>query len=368
VLFADPASNGKRLCDAVGPEGSSYLALGGNETINPLDVVSTDLAEQVAAVARKLMIVLGKTSGERGNLQVHPREFSELEEAALDLALQKLYGPAGEHLKPMSTGKRLPPLLSDLATTLREVIATEGLSEAQPLARHLTYFLRTTKGRIFNQQTSIAWQFNAAVIAYSFEQVPDNRLPIYYLLLFEALDRYVRTRPRTAKRFIACIDEFKLMAQVPALRRYVEGFTRWWRQRRGAMWTADQTLSTYLDDPSTLANVAVKFFFKMDEADLQFLERVYGAVIAPEEIDLIRHAREGQCLALFGTHPEQIYVPLTGIEHAAFLGPLEEVAHAALADPDERGDSTLTAALDARADRAVASVEGHLSESQEGRD
>ena len=146
------------------------------------------------------------------------------------MALQRLYGENGERLAAMAAGREPTPLLSDLAAALTTVVTDEGLDEVRPLARQLAFFLRTTKGRRFGAQTTIPWRFDADVISYSFENVPNNVLPIFYVVIFEGLDRYVRTRPPTAKRFIACIDEFKLMAQVPALRRYAEGATRWWRQ------------------------------------------------------------------------------------------------------------------------------------------
>ena len=366
IFFADPASNGKRLCAAVGEPGARYVALGGDETINPLDIVSLNLGEQIAAVQRKLMVILGQTSGDRNHLVVTARDFTELEEAALDMALQRLYGENGERLAAMEAGRAPAPLLSDLAAALTTVVTDEGLDEVRPLARMLAFFLRTTKGRRFGAQTTIPWRFDADVISYSFENVPNNVLPIFYVVIFEGLDRYVRTRPPTAKRFIACIDEFKLMAQVPALRRYAEGATRWWRQRRGAWWSADQTVGTYLGDTGTLgsgaghtifANVAAKFFFNLDEADLQILEQVYSAVLSPEEIDRIRRAGEGECIAVFGTQPEWLYVALTGQEHVAFLGGTADVPPQQSTAADERADSTLEPTAHQRADRALAPVD-----------
>jgi hypothetical protein len=365
IFFADPASNGKRLTDAVGPAGTRYVALGGDETINPLDVVSTTLAEQIAAVARKLAVILGQTSGERGNLTVHPRPFTELEAAALDLACQRLYGAHGEALPSMEAGTQPPPLLPDLAVALQAVVDAYQLDEAQPLARMLRFFLQTTHGRRFTAPTTIPWRFDKDVISYSFEHVPDNVLPIFYLIVFEGLDRYVRSRPRTAKRFIACIDEFKLMAQVPAIRRYAEGATRWWRQRRAAWWSCDQTVGTYLGDAGArgegaghtiFANVAAKFFFNLDEADLQILEGVYGAVLRAEEIDLIRHAGEGECIAVFGTQPAWLYVALTGQEQVAFMGGPDAAVQPDTRAADERADSPRESTADPRPARPLAAV------------
>jgi hypothetical protein len=266
----------------------------------------------------------------------------------------------------MEAGTQPPPLLPDLAVALQAVVDAYQLDEAQPLARMLRFFLQTTHGRRFTAPTTIPWRFDKDVISYSFEHVPDTVLPIFYLIVFEGLDRYVRTRPPTAKRFIACIDEFKLMAQVPAIRRYAEGATRWWRQRRAAWWSCDQTVGTYLGDAGArgegaghtiFANVAAKFFFNLDEADLQILEGVYGAVLRAEEIDLIRHAGEGECIAVFGTQPAWLYVALTGQEQVAFMGGPDAAVQPDTRAADERADSPRESTADARPARPLAAVD-----------
>ena len=332
IVYVDPAGNGKRLTDAMGNAVARFVELGGDETINPLDVVSTDLGAQVAAVTRKLSVIMGHTSGDRNTLVVHPRELTALEDGALDLACQRLYGPEGEHLPAMQADRIATPLLPALVDALDAVVAAYDLTEVRPFALQTRLFLDTTKGRRFSQPTTIPWRFDKEVISYSFWRVPDTLLPIFMLIVMEGLDRYVRTRPREAdgrrRHLIACVDEFKLLGQVPDLRAYAEAMVRWWRQLDAAGWFCDQTIGTFLGAAggrgqdaghAIAANVAATFFFNLAEADLEILEQVYGAVLGPAEIERIRLAKEGEGIALFGTRPEYFYVAPTGLERAAFL-------------------------------------------------
>jgi hypothetical protein len=320
VIYVDPIGKGRLLADACAP-GSAYYDVHADGIINPLDVVAADFDGQAAAVRRKLSLILGLTDMEVDANTLDTRRFTLLEEAAIDLALQQLYGA---DLQVFRTGSRPAPTLPDLVAAVAAVVDREQLREAQALARDLQYFVRMRRAHRFIGQTTVAWDFRPDVVAYSFAHVPKDLRPLYYTIVFEAIDDYVRSRPQWPP-VIACIDELRYMAQVAGLMDFVRHATRTWRNKGAGLWAADQNPGTWFGDgmagagQMTANNTRLKWFGQLDPDDIRIVMERFGDVLTADDQVALRLAGRGDAVLIFDTEPVRLHLGLTDRETEYFV-------------------------------------------------
>jgi len=332
VVFVDPIGKGKLLTDAVGAAGAFY-EISDQATINILDPVADDLGSQLAAVRPKLAMILGRPDYREGDdVLLIPYAFTTMELRAVDLALERLYGLGGALLHAMRAGTQPIPRLEALIGALQAVVA-DGVVEGQSILRELTLLLKTSEGqRLWNQPTTLAWDFSHPITAYSFREVAKELRPIYYSAIFSGMDEYVKHGQRGVPRqhFIGCIDEFFVMRQVPALGEYVRRATKTWRNEGAAMWTMDQNVGTWFDSSvgdegagqMTAENVRIRLIFHLEGQDAARVEALYGDRLKPEDLRAIRTAGAGECVAMFGGEVEQLTIALTDLETTALIAPV----------------------------------------------
>jgi hypothetical protein len=328
IVFLDPLGKGRLLTKAIGPEGAASYEVAGDAAVNPLDVVSLQIADQAMAVRRKLSMILGDVEIRGGESTLTPRVFSALEWPVLDLALQRLYGERGERLALMRDGRMATPLLRDLVRELYAVLdAEQDLPEdARRLALTLGLFLRTSQARRFDAPTALRWDFSHDVTAFSLEGIGREMRPLFYTLAFEVLDDYVRTRRRD-QPFIAVVDEYRYLAQVRDVREYAGNAVRTWRNLDAAIWTGVQNPGALMegvgsDGHSLLTLAQYKLLFRLGMGDISVVQQLYGEVLSDEDARILRTANpdDGECLTIIGdTDVEHMFVALTNLERRRYL-------------------------------------------------
>ncbi len=324
VIYLDPIGKCRLLCDAVGDQAAFYeVDTGGS--LNILDRASTDLGTQRAAIERRLSIVLGRPDYGAGRAGVRPRELSNFEVGALDGCLHELYSDA-----------QAAPILSDLVRALRGLADRPGLearvvTAGAELAAEIAAVLLGSRGTLLNAPTTIRWDFTAPVTGYSFANIvtaDQALLPLIYDLAWEALDRYVRTRPPSAPPLIIIIDELAYMSVVPELQTHVALSCKTYRNFRAFLWTADQDAATYFgadgrgsrDEQRIAGNSFIKLLFRQEGQGAAILAHAYEQ-LASDHIQAIRTAPQGHLIALFGDEVHPLVMQLTDGELEAFCTP-----------------------------------------------
>jgi hypothetical protein len=324
VVFFDPVGKCEWLCEAVGG-GAVYNEVHTSAAINILDPIDSDISRQMGHVTRKLNIILGRIIQEGGNIRYVPRELSNFEIGALDIALRddRIYGPVGQRLRGMSASDA--PLLSDLAAVLDGV----PVVGARDLAQEIRLIATGIRGHIYNARTSIRWDFSSDVCAYNFKGADVELLPLYYDHGFSTLDHYVRSteRKRRNQPLVVIIDEYGFMAQIRALHAFVAFATKTWRNFQACMGTCDQNAQTYMGGDGnsndfaalTTNNTAVKFFGRQQGSDIDLLEGPYGHLLSPQDFEAMRSSTEGEFIAIFNNHVHHLKIELTNEERPYFI-------------------------------------------------
>ena len=144
---------------------------------------------------------------------------------------------------------------------------------------------------------------------------------------FEALNRYVRSRGRqtSGRPLIVCIDEFYIMSTIKATESYVANATKTWRNYQAAMWTADQNATTYFKPGTEAAyttnNTLLKFFFRQEGAEADVLGAAYRDYLGDDDIQTIKTAGVGECVALLGDEVHRLMIHPTDQEAGYVLQP-----------------------------------------------
>jgi hypothetical protein len=314
IVFEPQGPPSRRLVAAAGHGGMRYL-LDMRQQINVLDVVAVadetgrppSIGAQVSHVTSQLGVLLGTSAQtQEGSTVFTARSFTSDEQAILALALEQLYKPYDlASLEPEAT-----PILRDLVAILQQM-ANEHPDLYQPEASNLarSIRLRLTEGPLastFNAPTSIDWDFDTYDInAFDFSSIPPEFVVFYYGQAFGAVNRYVRDPTRShARETIVVIDEFKFMAQVPALVTFARNAMKTWRTFGCALWTADQDAETYIgrDADSQMRmifdNAPIKLIGLQDIASAEMLqETVQG--LTPAHADEITRLSRGSFVVVW---------------------------------------------------------------------
>jgi hypothetical protein len=191
-----------------------------------------------------------------------------------------------------------------------------------------------SRGALLNAPTTIRWDFHAPVTGYSFANIvtaDQALLPLIYDLAWEALDRYVRTRPASAPPLIIIIDELAYMSVVPELQTHVALSCKTYRNFRAFLWTADQDAATYFgadgrgsrDEQRIAGNSFIKLLFRQEGQGAAILAHAYEQ-LTNDHIQAIRTAPQGHLVALFGDEVHPLVMQLTDGEVQAFCTPARQ--------------------------------------------
>jgi hypothetical protein len=216
------------LCEAVGPQAAFY-EVDTTGSLNILDRMTDDLGTQRAAIERRLSVVLGRPDYGAGRVGLRARELTNLEVGAIDQCLGALYADATR-----------TPLLGDLVRELKALGNRPGLEPrvveaGADLAAEIASVLLGSRGALLGAPTTIRWDFGAPVTGYSFRNVVSTDkalMPLMYDLGWEALNRYVRTRPASAPPVVVILDELAYMSVTPEFQANVALATKAWRNFR----------------------------------------------------------------------------------------------------------------------------------------
>jgi hypothetical protein len=342
VCYIDPLSKGKMLVAAAGA-GGRYYPVSSDATINILDPVTPELGLQLEVVRRKLGMILGRPVQDGDRVRIDPRPFTINEIAALDLALEELYGQGGSRLPALqdqlAAGSADLPRLEHLEKALRTVFGRK-VTEGGALRREIELKLLTSEGRrLWNQPTTLRWDFSADVTAYSFEGVAESLRPIYYAAIFDGLRDYIHRRPAPRRRFLAAIDEYYYMRSVPELGEYVRRMIKTMRNDQAGIWLLDQNLGTWFDAEGAAGagqmqtdNAHFLAFFRLQGREIQLAAQLYGDRLTAEHLEVIASAEAGRCVGIFGREVQDLLLSLSAAEEAAFgviRHPQEETADGA---------------------------------------
>ena len=221
------------------------------------------------------------------------------------------------------------------ALSLRSGLEERVVTAGEDLAAEIAAVLLGSRGALLNAQTTIQWDFSAPVSGYSFANIvtaDKALLPLIYDLAWEALDRYVRTRPPSAPPLIIIIDELAYMSVVPELQTHVALSCKTYRNFRAFLWTADQDAATYFgvdgrgsrDEQRIAGNSFIKLFFRQEGPGAAIIANAYEQ-LADDHIQAIRTAPQGQLIALFGDEVHPLVMQLTDQEVQAFCTPVQSV-------------------------------------------
>jgi hypothetical protein len=329
VVFFDPVGKVNRLCEAVGlGSGAAHYDVQSTAAINLLDPIERELSRQGSHVTRKLSIILGQvTMNGNGDITYIPREVTNDEVGALDDALvdPRIYGPDGDRLATMTAATA--PLLGDLVAVLRDLDDPAG----QQLAREIESRALKRYAHIYNRPTSLKWDFSAHVVGYNFKGADPMLLPMLYDHGFGALNAYIRSQARQerGKNLILIIDEYRFMAQVPAIKAEVALATKTWRNYGAGVWTCDQNAISYMGGSGdarefasfTTNNTNIRLLGRQEGTDLALIAEAYAGILSPSDIETLRICGVGEFVGIFGAQNEvhHLRMHLTDLETPYFL-------------------------------------------------
>jgi hypothetical protein len=329
VIVFDPVGKVRRTTRAIGA-GAAYYQVKTQSAINILDPVETEHYRQLGHVLRKLSIILGRVilKGD-GDVDYIAREITNMEFGALDQACQhpRVYGEKGHKLATMTAADA--PLLEDLVQALREV--DTGLNGAAQLAEEIVSRALYSFGHIYNAPTTLRWDFDHDMVGYNFKGADKLLLPLYYDHSFGSINSYLRSpeRRRRNQHLILMIDEFRYMAQVPALRGEVAMATKTWRNENACVWMVDQNaismmggsgnareLSNYITN-----NTNIRLIGRQEGDDAELVAQAFRGVLSESHIQKIRTANVGEFVGIFGSTNEVHYLNFqpTDLEGSYFL-------------------------------------------------
>jgi hypothetical protein len=225
VVLMEPQGHSRRLADLVGREGATYNPLSlRTMQINPLDPISSNLAEQKAYQIMLCRLMLKQIDPER--------RMSMREAGLLDAALSEVYDGLDD---PLGTPAVHVPRLEQLCHHLGRLGATD-------LAHDLELnYVGGSLGTVFNRPTNLDVGLGADVVTYDFKDIDATYRTLIYTLVLGRIQRVVRTTGRARRRVIA-IDEFGWLAQEPILAETVAMWIKTFRTFGCGVWVAEQDL------------------------------------------------------------------------------------------------------------------------------
>jgi hypothetical protein len=329
VIVLDPVGKVRRTTQAIGP-GAAYYRVKTQSAINILDPVEREHYRQLGHVIRKLSIILGRVilKGD-GDVDYIARAITNLEFGALDQACQHpgVYGPKGHKLATMTAADA--PLLEDLVHALREV--DTGRNGAAQLAEEIVSRALYSFGHIYNASTTLKWDFDHDMVGYNFKGADKLLLPVYYDHAFGSINSYLRSpeRRRRNQHLILMIDEFRYMAQVPALRGEVAMATKTWRNENACVWMMDQNAMSMMGGSSTSRelssyitnNTNIRLIGRQEGDEAELVAQAFRGVLSETHIQKIRTAGVGEFVGIFGSTNEVHYLNFqpTDLEGSYFL-------------------------------------------------
>jgi hypothetical protein len=187
-----------------------------------------------------------------------------------------------------------------------------------------------SRGSLLNAPTTIRWDFSQPVTGYSFNNVvtmDKTLLPLLYDMLFSEFDRYVRRRPVTAPPVIFIVDEFGYLSVTPEFETAVAMNVKAYRNFRAFVWVADQDAVTFFgvngqgsrDEQRIAGNTFIKLFFRQEGQGANVIGAAYPEQLAPEHVQAIKTAPQGELIALFGDDVHPLNFHTSGLEKRYFF-------------------------------------------------
>lgn len=326
VLF-EPQGHARRLA-AAARAGGAYYAISAHESYNVLDVLvgrgpngePPSLAEQSAAVIGLLGVVLGSYTLTPTGYRFHPREWTSLERAVLERAIQRVYGSWQDMLDEIPDDQM--PTLHDLVAVMRNLdiptalesgrVQAEVREQADRLATEITMrILEGPNEPLFGRRTSMQWSFDGDVICYDLSSAPEGPVRVLaYTLGIGALNRTLR-RQRNQRPTFAIIDEFGAMTMAsPSVASFAAEIAKTGRAFRLGVIAMDQDAQTFLDattDPgghrrSIWNNATIRMIFRQDYTNADLVVAAIDGLVEHDR-DNIAQLQRGQCLLVWDGAP-----------------------------------------------------------------
>lgn len=268
-------------------------------TINVVDIVDEELANQIEMVVARLAL-----------LEVinphHP-----IQRAVLDAVLMDIYRPIwGKNipLAQMPTLRHVQRRLEQMAVDdpLPEIRATAGL-----LAYTLTPYVVGSRADLFGRATTIDFSLDHPVTVYDVSRLPKEELGNLRTALLSVLvgniDRSIRQRRRNGDtvQTMFFVDEIGVLMRDEVIASFVSEQYKTARSRGVSMIVADQELTSLLgtaDRRGTrhgrlmLATAITRLIFNQTGGDLPMVRDAFPDI--PEElISTLPHLPQGTCIA-----------------------------------------------------------------------
>lgn len=314
VVFFEPQGHAKRFIRACG-QGGAYYKLDMRQKINILDIVVTrdeegnppSLAAQNMQVLNQLSILLGSSVvGADGKPMFAGRQFSNIEKALIDHALQRLYAPWVTNLDALMPDET--PTMADLCSVLEQMDVREStrITRTALLDELYLSLVSNSAGEVYNGRTTVKWDFSNDATAYDVTALEDGTPRVLYTAqAFGALNRYVRNRPNRDRPIVVFFDEFAFtLGKAPALASFAADAAKTWRTFGGSLITMDQDAHTYLGTEGAVAsgplrsifdNASVKVIMKQDPAPAERLADVIDG-LQPQHVQSIKGSGLGDCV------------------------------------------------------------------------
>lgn len=359
IISIEPQSHSRKLIDSLNGKNvdpmdaraAQRFAITPRDRLNPFDSVlfvddqgrEPELAEQIDHVLSRFSVLLGRdktiTTGDGHTLQTFvPREWADLEDTILSLAIRRVYAPYADHMVDLPADET--PTIHDLLHELRLLrdeyrIGSDECEQSPEMVAMTTQLILLFRGLVtklgdtIGGHTTIHWDFDEyAVLAYGLDGLQSARLQTYFFdHIFASINRYVR-RPFRDRSIpiIVCFDEFAWsFNKIPGLLRFAADASKTWRTMGAALWVWDQDLHLYVGVTDALCNpylksvwdqAALRVTFKQTPEVMQRL-RSKLSYLTPLHGLKGEHARLGEFLLMWERGQAQDGLPANLVWYAS---------------------------------------------------
>ncbi|MFH0928426.1 MAG: DUF87 domain-containing protein [bacterium] len=302
VIIIDPEMEYKHLTEAV---GGTYInvSLASEAKINPFDLprpyseqMSAEDIIRSAVIALKGLtrIMLGKPTGDRGQLTLTAKE-----DALLDRALLETY--AKKDITPSSDLKNVePPTLSDFEDVLEGMEA----EETKDLLVRLQKYTAGTFSGLLNSPTNVA--MTNQLVVFSVRDLEDELRPLAIYTIINYIWNVVRSE---RKKRILVIDEAWWLMMHEDSARFIFALVKRCRKYWLGITTITQDVNDFLRNPygaAIVTNCSLQLLMKQSPAAIDMVQKTF--LLTQGEKYLLLEAGQGEGIFFAGNKHAAIQV------------------------------------------------------------
>jgi type IV secretory pathway VirB4 component len=259
IIVIDPENEYQRLADAFG--GSFFnISLTSKEQINPFDIPVIPEGEQPEEVLRSHIVNLS------GLLKLMLGQLTPDEDALLDHALTETYA-SREIVPGEDFADKEPPLLTDLATVMRNLEGGRGMAE------RLYKYTEGSFAGFINQPTNI--DIANRLIIFSIRDLEEELRPIAMYVVLNFIWNLIRAK---LKKRILIVDEAWIMMKNEDSATFLFGLVKRARKYYLGVSTITQDVEDFLRSPfgrPIITNSSLQLLLKQAPATIDIVTKAF---------------------------------------------------------------------------------------------